>query len=257
VGGAGYWQRGHRICASAPSASCGTAKYECAARTNGQNGQTTPPGQNGQNTPPAPDGQNGQTTPPEQSGGFGSSTPSGQSGQLATDAGVSHDHGTAYPQSKSSATISTGISVVVRLDTDFNSDNATVGQVLPATVVTPVTSEGNVVVPRGANAHYRLSASTRWQDLPANRTCSWPWSGSGPTVKLRRASHFGSTKSVDGPSQGVRTAERTGIGSAAGAAIGALTGNFFIMPHRAGLQGRRPEPVGATGLHLTSHPAPG
>ena len=101
-----------------------------------------PTTQNGQNTPAAPGGQNGQNTPTQNtpsvpSGGSGSSTPSGQSAPLATDIGVSHDHGTASPQQKSSPSVSIGISVVVRLDTDFNSDNATVGQVLPATVVTP------------------------------------------------------------------------------------------------------------------------
>ncbi len=44
-----------------------------------------------------------------------------------------------------------GTSVVVRLDSDFNSDNSTVGEVLPATVVTPLTSEGNVVVQTGSS----------------------------------------------------------------------------------------------------------
>jgi hypothetical protein len=218
---------------------------------NGQNGQTTPPGQNGQNTPPAPDGQNGQTTPPEQSGGFGSSTPSGQSGQLATDAGVSHDHGTAYPQSKSSATISTGISVVVRLDTDFNSDNATVGQVLPATVVTPVTSEGNVVVPRGANAQLQVVSIDKSGKISGKSHVQLALVGIRANGKLLRIS--GSTKSVDGPSQGVRTAERTGIGSAAGAAIGALTGKLF---HHAGTGAVAGAGAGGATGALTSHPAP-
>ena len=118
--------------------------------------QPAPPNNN---VPPSQNGQNGQTTPTQNTpsvpggGGFGSSTPSGQP---ATGTGVSHDHGTGSPQAKSFAAISAGISVVVRLDTDFNSDDATVGQVLPATVVSPVTSEGNVVVSRGANAQLQV-----------------------------------------------------------------------------------------------------
>jgi hypothetical protein len=213
-------------------------------------------GQNGQNTPPAPDGQNGQNTPAQntpsdESGGFGSTTPSGQSGQLATDTGVSHDHGTASPQAKSSAAISAGISVVVRLDTDFNSDNATVGQMLPATVVTPVTSDGNVVVPRGANAQLQVVSIDKSGKVSGKSHVQFALVGLKANGKLLRIS--GSTKGVDGPSQGVRTAERTGIGTAAGAAIGALTGHLFHHAGTGALAGGGAG--GATGA-LTSHPAP-
>jgi hypothetical protein len=209
--------------------------------------------QNGQTTPPAPDGQNGQNTPAPNtpSGGFGSSTPSGQSGQLATDSGISHDHGTASPQAKSSAAISAGISVVVRLDTDFNSDNATVGQVLPATVVTPVTSDGNVVVSRGANAQLQVVSIDKSGKVSGKSHVQFALVGLKANGKLLRIS--GSTKGVDGPSQGVRTAERTGIGSAAGAAIGALTGKIFHHTGTGALAGAGAG--GATGA-LTSHPAP-
>ena len=47
-------------------------------------------------------------------------------------------------------------SVAVRLDSDFNSDNSTVGELLPATVVTPLTSDGNVVVQRGSSAQLKV-----------------------------------------------------------------------------------------------------
>jgi hypothetical protein len=217
-------------------------------------------GQNGQNTPPTPNGQNEQNTPAQNtpsvpSGGFGSDTPSGQTGQQATDTGVSHDpshdHGTASPQAKSSAAISAGISVVVRLDTDFNSDDATVGQVLPATVVTPVTSDGNVVVPRGANAQLQVVSIDKSGKVSGKSHVQFALVGLKANGKLLRIS--GSTKGVDGPSQGVRTAERTGIGSAAGAAIGALTGKIFHHTGTGALAGAGAG--GATGA-LTSHPAP-
>jgi hypothetical protein len=224
-----------------------------------------PPGQNGQNTPPAPQGQNGQNTPDQNapgqntpsvpSGGSGSSTPSGQSGQVATDTGVSHDpshdHGTAYPQPKSSTSGSNGISVVVRLDTDFNSDNATVGQLLPATVVTPVTSEGNVIVPRGANAQLQVVSIDKSGKISGKSHVQLALVGLRANGKLLRIS--GSTKSVDGPSQGVRTAERTGIGSAAGAALGALTGHLF---HHAGTGAIAGAGAGGATGALTSHAAP-
>jgi hypothetical protein len=219
---------------------------------NGQNGQNPPPtqdGQNGQNTP----GQNtpAQNTPSVPSGGSGSSTASGQSGQLATDTSVSHDHGTANPQAKPSAGLSAGISVVVRLDTDFNSDDATVGQVLPATVVTPVTSDGNVVVPRGANAQLQVVSIDKSGKVSGKSHVQFALVGLKANGKLLHVS--GSTKGVDGPSQGVRTAERTGIGSAAGAAIGALTGKLFHHAGTGALAGAGAG--GATGA-LTSHPAP-
>jgi hypothetical protein len=214
----------------------------------------TPPAQsaqNGQNTPPAQDGQNGQNTPPVPGGGSGSTAASGQSGEAAMNTAAGYDHGAASPQAKSSAAISAGISVVVRLDTDFNSDNATVGQVLSATVVTPVTSDGNVVVPRGANAQLQVVSIDKSGKISGKSHVQLALVGLKANGKLLRIS--GSTKSVDGPSQGVRTAERTGIGTAAGAAIGALTGHLF---HHAGTGALAGGGAGAATGALTSHPAP-
>ena len=139
----------------------------------------------------------------------------------------------------------------MRLDTDFNSDNATVGQVLPATVVTPVTSEGNVVVPRGANAQLQVVSIDKSGKISGKSHVQFALVGLKANGKLLRIS--GSTKGVDGPSQGVRTAERTGIGSAAGAALGALTGHLFHHAGTGALAGAGAG--GATGA-LTSHPAP-
>ena len=141
--------------------------------------------------------------------------------------------------------------MVVRLDTDFNSDNATVGQVLPATVVTPVTSEGNVVVPRGANAQLQVVSIDKSGKISGKSHVQFALVGLKANGKLLRIS--GSTKGVDGPSQGVRTAERTGIGSAAGAALGALTGHLF---HHAGTGAMAGAGAGGATGALTSHPAP-
>jgi uncharacterized membrane protein len=69
--------------------------------------------------------------------------------------------------------------------------------------------------------------------------------------KLVRVSS--ATKSVEGPSQGAKTAERTGIGGAAGAAIGAIAGHLFHHAGAGALAGAGAG--GATGV-LTSHAAP-
>jgi hypothetical protein len=223
-----------------------------------QNGQNTPApnGQTGQNNPAAQDGQNGQNTATGQNGQNGQSTASGQTGQqltnsLATQGNGSSNQQASNQQTKSSAAMSAGTSVVVRLDTDFNSDNASVGELLPATVVTPLTSDGNVVVPRGANAQLQVVSIDKSGKISGKSHVQFALVGITAHGKLLRIS--GSTKGMDGPSQGVRTAERTGIGSAAGAAIGALTGKLFHHTGTGALAGAGAG--GATGA-VTSHPAP-
>ena len=207
-------------------------------------------GQNGQNTPAGQGGQNGQNTASGQNGQSGQSTLSGQTGQAANSL-VTHGNATSNQQTTSSAAMSAGTSVVVRLDTDFNSDNASVGELLPATVVTPLTSGGNVVVPRGANAQLQVVSIDKSGKISGKSHVQFALVGITARGKLLRIS--GSTKGMDGPSQGVRTAERTGIGSAAGAAFGALTGKLFHHAGTGALAGAGAG--GATGA-VTSHPAP-
>ena len=221
---------------------------------NGQNGQNTPPaqtGQNGQNTPSGQAGQNGQNPATGQNGQSGQSGTSGQTGQQLSNSLVTQGSGSSNQQPKSSGVMSAGTSVVVRLDTDFNSDDATVGEILPATVVTPLTSDGNVVVPRGANAQLQVVSIDKSGKISGKSHVQFALVGITAHGKLLHIS--GSTKGVDGPSQGVRTAERTGIGSAAGAAIGALTGKLFHHTGTGALAGAGAG--GATGA-VTSHPAP-
>ncbi len=198
----------------------------------------------GQNPTLPADGPNGQ---PAQNPGAadGSNTPAGQS---ATD--VNHGNGAGSGQRKSSV-MPVGTSVVVRLDSDFNSDNASVGDVLPATVVTPLTSDGNVVVPRGASAQLKVVKIDKSGKMSGKSHVEFALVGLTAHGKLMHIS--GSSKGVDGPSQGVRTAERTGIGSAAGAAIGALTGKLF---HHAGTGAIAGAGAGGATGAFTSHPAP-
>lgn len=214
----------------------------------------SPPSQNGQNPVPAPpqgqtgqNGQNGQNpTPPAQDGQ--NRSPVGLSGN---DTGTNHGTGGTSQQANSASVMPAGTSVVVRLDSDFNSDNATVGELLPATVVSPLTSEGNVVVQRGASAQLKVVQIDKSGKISGKSRVQFALVGLTAHGKLMHVS--GSSKEVDGPSQGVRTAERTGIGSAAGAAIGALAGHLF---HHAGTGAAAGAGAGGATGALTSHPAP-
>ncbi len=181
---------------------------------------TTPPnmnppsqnGQNGQNpTPPAPapngqTGQNGQNpTPPGQDG---QNKAPAQNGLASNDGGTSHGNSATNQQTNSSSVMPAGTSVVVRLDSDFNSDNATVGELLPATVVSPLTSDGNVVVQRGASAQLKVVQIDKSGKISGKSRVQFALVGLTAHGKLMRIS--GSSKEVDGPSQGVRTAETNG-----------------------------------------------
>lgn len=172
-------------------------------------------------------------------------------GQSGGDTVVDHGGDSGSQQAKTSAVITAPVSVVVRLDSDFNSDQATVGEMIPATVATPLTSGGNVVVHRGAPAKLKVVRIDKSGKVSGKSQVEFALVELTAHGKLMRVSS--SSKTVDGPSQGVRTAERTGIGSAAGAAIGAITGHLFHHAGTGALAGAGAG--GATGA-LTSHPAP-
>jgi hypothetical protein len=212
-----------------------------------------PPAQNGQNgqnpKPPVQDGQTGQNNTPPAQDGQNKPNP-GQTSQSDTSSGVNHGSANTSQQTKLSP-VTAGTSVAVRLDSDFNSDNSTVGELLPATVVTPLTSEGNVVVQRGSSAQLKVVKIDKSGKISGKSHVEFALVGLTAHGKLMRIS--GSSKAVDGPSQGVRTAERTGIGTAAGAAIGAITGHLF---HHAGAGAAAGAGAGGATGALTSHPAP-
>jgi hypothetical protein len=200
----------------------------------GQNPQNpTPPGPNAQSPqPPAPDGQ----TKPNP----------GKNDQT----GVNHPNTGPSEQAKLSS-VASGGSVAVRLDSDFNSDHSTVGQLLPATVITPLISGGNVVVQRGSSAQLKVVKIDKSGKISGKSHVEFALVGLTAHGKLLHIS--GSSKGVDGPSQGVKTAERTGIGGAAGAAIGALAGHLF---HHAGAGAAAGAGAGGATGALTAHPSP-
>ena len=212
-----------------------------------------PPAHNGQNpAPPAPgpNGQTGHRTQHRRHRTDRTRRPV-QNGLSGNDTGVNHGNGATSQQANSSSVMAAGTPVVVRLDSDFNSDNATVGEMLPATVVSPVTSEGNVVVQRGASAQVKVVQIDKSGKMSGKSRVQFALVGLTAHGKLLHVS--GSSKEMDGPSQGARTAERTGIGAAAGAAVGAIAGHLF---HHAGAGAAAGAGAGGATGAFTSHPAP-
>jgi hypothetical protein len=207
-------------------------------------------------TPPPPSNvtpPSGSQTPPPavQPGGGGQTTPQpgGGNGQNTVTPPAGGQAGTT--PAKSATVMPSSTSVVVRLDSDFNSDNSAVGEILPATVVTPLTSEGNVLVPRGASAQLKVVSIDKSGKISGKSHVQFALVGLTAHGKMVRVAS--ASRQMDGPSQGVRTAERTGIGGAAGAAIGALAGHLF---HHAGTGAAAGAGAGGAAGALTSHPAP-
>jgi hypothetical protein len=131
---------------------------------------------------------------------------------------------------------------VVRLDTDFDSDNATVGELLPATVVTPLTSGGNVVVLRGAPAQLKVVSIDNSGKISGKSQVELALVGLTAHGKLVRIS--GSSRQMDGPLQEAQTAKRTGV-------IGAIKGHLFHHAGTSAVAG-----AGGTTGAITWHPAP-
>jgi hypothetical protein len=197
------------------------------------------------NVPAVQNGQNQNEQPGQ------NTVPSVQAGPNAVNPVVDSGNSTGDQRPKSSSMMAAGSSVMVRFDKDFNSDDSAVGELLPATVVTPLTSDGNVVVQRGAKAQLKVVRIDNSGKISGKSEVEFALVRLTAHGKLVRI--HGSSRAVDGPSQGVRTAERTGIGGTAGAAFGAITGHLF---HHAGAGAAAGAGSGGAAGALTSRPAP-
>ena len=129
---------------------------------------------------------------------------------------------TAPPEEPVSITIPAGESVTVRTIDSIDSSRNTAGQVFRATLTTPLTSHGRVVVPAGAPASVLLAQASSAGRIKGRSELE---------VRLSRIEYRGRSYPVDssiyeeeGKARGKQTAVRTGIGAAAGAVIGALAG---------------------------------
>jgi serine/threonine protein kinase len=153
---------------------------------------------------------------------------------------------------QASPQILAGTPIAVQLESDFNSDMAAVGQLLPASVVTSVSSSaGKVIVERGANAQLKVIEIDKSGEVSGRSRVRLALVGLSAGGKMMPIA--GASKEVDGPSQAARTAERTGFGAAAGAVVVGITGKIFHHARAGAAAGAGAG--GATGA-LTSHPAP-
>lgn len=113
----------------------------------------------------------------------------------------------------------------VRLDQQVNSENLSVGDTVPATVSSPVTVEGNVIVSTGARAKLKVTAvdNTAKDGGAAHLQLALVdlSTEQGPVAVATN------TKDFNGPTLHIEQVKRGGIGAAAGAAGGFLVGKIF------------------------------
>lgn len=122
----------------------------------------------------------------------------------------------------SALTLPVGTAISVRLDRPLNSDELNVGDVVNATVSSPVTIDGNVVVATGAVAHLRVSSLMRegkQQELHLALVDVVSQQGRVATASEGR--------SFEGPALKNEQLKRGGIGGAVGAAGGFVVGKLF------------------------------
>jgi serine/threonine protein kinase len=129
--------------------------------------------------------------------------------QPAADAGA--DQGTNQPPADGPQ-IPAGTTVAAHLASGFNSDSVQVGQVLPATVIAAVTgSQGNVIVPEGADAQVKVVAINKDTEMPSKTHVRLALVGLSPAGTMMSLS--GPSKQVDGPAQTIKVAAKTGFGA--------------------------------------------
>ena len=115
--------------------------------------------------------------------------------------------------------------VSVRVDEAVNSDNLNVGDTVDATVSTPVTVDGNVIVTTGARAKLKVTALDHTaKDGGAEhlQLALVDLSTEQGRVQVTTPPH-----QFDGPTLHVEQAKRGGIGAAAGAVGGFVVGKIF------------------------------
>ena len=104
----------------------------------------------------------------------------------------------------------------------IDSDTNEAGQVFKASLVSPLTAKGRVVVPAGATVLVLLARQADAGRIKGR---------SALEIRLSRLEYHGRSYPLastlyeeQGKSRGTQTAKRTGIGAAAGAVIGAIAG---------------------------------
>jgi hypothetical protein len=126
------------------------------------------------------------------------------------------------PPARVKATIPAGEHVTVRMIDSIDSDRNEAGQLFKASLVSPLTAKGRVVVPAGATVLVLLASQTDAGRIKGKSYLE---------VRLSRLEYQGRSYRLastlyeeQGKSRGKQTAQRTGIGAVAGAVIGAIAG---------------------------------
>jgi hypothetical protein len=137
-----------------------------------------------------------------------------------------------------------GTVVSVHLDAAVNSDNLKVGDFVDATVSSPVTVDGNVVVPPGTEARLKVTGVERAEkDGEAEHlqlSLVELGTGQGQMEVTTKARQF------NGPTMHVEQARRSGIRAAAGAVGGFVKGKLFRHGGAGGAAAPKGQPVMVT-----------
>ncbi len=119
-------------------------------------------------------------------------------------------------------TIPAGEHVTVRMIDSIDSDRNVEGQVFRASLVSPLTSRGRVVVPAGMTVMVELTRANNAGRIKGRSELE---------IRLSKLEYHGrsyplasSLYEEQGKGRGQQTAKRTGIGAVAGAVIGAIAG---------------------------------
>jgi hypothetical protein len=118
-----------------------------------------------------------------------------------------------------------GTIVSVRVDRAINSDELNVGDIVDATVSTPVTVDGNVIVTTGAQAELKVTAvehAAKDGGAAHLQLALVDLSTEQGRVQVTASPH-----QFDGPTVHAEQAKRGGIGAAAGAVGGFVVGKIF------------------------------
>ncbi len=144
-----------------------------------------------------------------------------------------------------------GTTVSVRLDQAINSDEVKVGDTVDATVSSPVTVEGNVIVNTGARAKLKVvSIEHAAKEGGAEHL---QLALVDLSTEQGKAQVTTNTKQFDGPTIRAEQVKRGGVGAAAGAVGGFLVGKIF---HHGGAGAGAGAAGGATVGVVTAKPQP-
>jgi len=140
--------------------------------------------------------------------------------------------------------------ISVRLNEEINSDNLSVGQILEGSVATAVVENGHVIIPQDSPAQLKVLEIDKSGKIRGRSQLQLELVSVSAGRRHLAVSGF---YTVEGPSQGAKTAERAAIGGGAGALVGGLLGH---LGHHGGTGAAIGATGGAAAGVLTNKPSP-